>query len=122
MSLKPDNKENPVLKETIEELTKISRENSSPFWRDVAKRLNGSKKNYASLNLGKIESLVNDGETVVVPGTLLGFGYFEKKATLSALKISKSAAEKIKKNGGETKSLVDLARENPKGTDIKILR
>ncbi len=122
MSLKPDNKENPVLKETIEELTKISRESSSPFWRDIAKRLNGSNKNLASLNLGKLEGLVNDGETVVVPGTLLGFGYFEKKATLSALRISASAAEKIKKSGGETKTLVDLAKENPKGTNIKILR
>lgn len=122
MSLKPDNKENPVLKETVEELTKISRESSSPFWRDIAKRLNGSNKNLASLNLGKLESLVNDGETVVVPGTLLGFGYFEKKATLSALRISASAAEKIKKSGGETKTLIDLAKENPKGTNIKILR
>lgn len=122
MSLKPDNKENPFLMETIEELTRISRESSSPFWRDVAKRLNGSNKNHASLNIGKLEGLVEDGETVVVPGSLLGTGYFEKKATLSALRISKSAEEKIRKSGGVTKSLVELARENPKGTNIKILR
>ncbi|MCL4336002.1 MAG: 50S ribosomal protein L18e [Candidatus Thermoplasmatota archaeon] len=122
MSLKPNNKESPMLKETIEELTKISRENDNPFWRDIAKRLNGSRKNYASLNLGKIDKLIEDGEIVVVPGSLLGAGYFEKKATLSALKFSRSAQEKIKQSGSTLKTLVELAREHPKGTNLKILR
>lgn len=122
MSLKPDNKENPVLKETIEELTKISRENSAPFWREVARRLNASSQGYASLNVGKLENLVKDGETVVIPGSLLGTGYFEKKATLSAFRVSRGAQEKIEKSGSTIKTLVELARENPKGTDIKILR
>ncbi len=122
MSLKPVNKENPALKETIEELTKISRENGSTFWRDIAERLNGSRKNYSSLNLEKIDSLVKDGETVVIPGSLLGTGYFEKKVTLSALKVSKSAQEKVAKVGGTYKTLIELAKENPKGTDIRILR
>lgn len=121
MSLKPVNKENPALKATIEELTKISRENGSIFWRDIAARLNGSRKNYSSVNLGKLDTLVKDGETVVIPGTLLGAGYFEKKATLSALKVSKSAQEKASKVGSTYKTLVELARENPKGTNIKIL-
>ena len=122
MSIKPNNKESPMLKETIEELTKISRENDNPFWRDIAKRLNGSRKNYASLNLGKIDKLIEDGEIVVVPGSLLGSGYFEKKATLSALKFSRSAQEKIKQSGSTLKTLVELAREHPKGTNLKILR
>ncbi|MCL5782747.1 MAG: 50S ribosomal protein L18e [Candidatus Thermoplasmatota archaeon] len=122
MSLKPNNKESPLLKETIEELTKISRENDNPFWRDIARRLNASRKNYASLNLGKIDKLIEDGEIVVVPGSLLGAGYFEKKATLSALKFSRSAQEKIKQSGSTLKTLVELAREHPKGTNLKILR
>lgn len=122
MSLKPDNKENPLLRETIEELTKISRENDSSFWRDIARRLNSSNRNYASINVGKLDNLVNDGETVVVPGALLGSGYFEKKAILSAFRFSKGAQEKLQKSGSTMKTLLELARENPKGTNIKILR
>ncbi len=122
MSLKPVNKENPALKETIEELTKISRENGSIFWRDIATRLNASRQSYSSLNVGKVDTLVKDGETAVIAGALLGSGYFEKKVTLSALRVSKSAQEKVAKVGGTLKTLVELAKENPKGTNIKILR
>lgn len=122
MSLKPDTKENPFLKETIEELTKISRENGSPFWREIARRLNSSRRNYANVNIGELENFLNDGETVVVPGALLGAGYFEKKVTFSALKYSKGAREKLEKSGSTLKTLLELAKENPKGTNIKILR
>ena len=122
MSLKPVNKESQAIRETVDELLKISRENNSVFWRDVARRIAASRRTYASVNVGKIDSLVNDGETVVVPGSLLGSGYFEKKVTLAAIRVSKGAFAKISNSGGEIKSLVDLARENPKGTNIRLLR
>lgn len=122
MSIKPVNKESVAIRETVEELLRISRENNSVFWRDVAKRLTAPRSSYASVNIGKIGNLVKDGDTVVVPGSLLGSGYFEKKATFAALRVSKGAIGKISNSGGEIKSLVDLARENPKGTNIKILR
>ena len=122
MSLTAQSKDSPFIKETVNELLKVSRENNSVFWRDVAKRLVGSRSSYSSVNLGKIDKFAKDGETVVVAGTLLGSGYFERKITLAALKISRGAIGKISESGAEIKSLVDLAHENPKGTNIRIFR
>ncbi|HLH86263.1 MAG TPA: 50S ribosomal protein L18e, partial [Thermoplasmataceae archaeon] len=110
------------LKNTVDELLKISRESGSTFWRDIAERLVEGKHRLASTNLGKIEKLSSDGDTIVIPGTVLGSGYFNRKATLSSLRVSSSAFRKIKESGSTFKNLVDLARENPKGTNLKILR
>ncbi|MDS0257253.1 50S ribosomal protein L18e [Thermoplasmatales archaeon AK] len=122
MSIRHDHKENPFLKNTVDELLKISRESGSTFWRDIAERLVEGKHRLASTNLGKIEKLSSDGDTIVIPGTVLGSGYFNRKATLSSLRVSSSAFRKIKESGSTFKNLVDLARENPKGTNLKILR
>jgi large subunit ribosomal protein L18e len=123
MSLKVERKSNPYLKDTILNLSKISREAGSVFWRDIAERLSEGRERYASINLGKIDRLVKDGETVVVPGSVLGSGYFEKKkVTVSALSISEKAREKLTSSGSKFITLEDLAKDNPKGTNFKILR
>lgn len=122
MSGKLSLKENPELKETVEQLLKISRENNSIFWRDIALRLMKSRRNYPRTNVGSIETKTSDGEVVVVPGYVLGTGYMNRKVTVSALRASPRAIEKIKKGGSSFVSLVDLARDNPKGTNIRILR
>ncbi len=121
MSIKSNNKESTVLKETVDELLKVSRESSSVFWRDVAKRINSRRKSYANVNVGKIDKIARDGDIIVVPGSLLGSGYFERKVTIAALRASRGAIQKLSESGAEFKSLVDVAHENPKGTGIRIV-
>ncbi len=122
MSVETKRKKSENLKETIEMLLQVSRENSSAFWRDIAKRLVGGRRRYASTNLSKIDSLTSNGDVIVVPGAVLGAGELTKKITISALRISSSALNKIKESGSEFKSIEDLSRENPKGTNIRIVR
>lgn len=122
MSLTAEKKTSKYLKDTISTLNTISRENNAPFWRDIAVRLTGGDRRKAEINVGKIGRLSNDGETIVVAGSVLGSGYFDKKVTVSALKISDKAREKITESGSVFKTLEELAAENPKGTNLKILR
>ncbi|MCL5679015.1 MAG: 50S ribosomal protein L18e [Candidatus Thermoplasmatota archaeon] len=107
---------------TIEKLITISRENNSVFWRDIAERLNAGSRRYSSINVGKISRLATEGETVVVAGSVLGSGFVDKKVTVSALAISENARKKLEENGSTFKSLEELAAENPKGSNLRILR
>jgi large subunit ribosomal protein L18e len=122
MSLNGKNKESNEIADTIDTLVKVSRENSSTMWRDIAERLSGGSRRYASINVGKINRLSSDGDIVIVPGSVLGSGVINKKVTLSALKISKSAMEKLQKSGSSFKPIKQFATENPKVKNPKILR
>lgn len=122
MSKNLSTKENPELKDTVTQLLEISRENNSAFWRDIAKRLMKPKSSYSRTNVGKIENSASDGDTVVVAGYILGSGYMKRKVTVSAIKASPQAMKKISEGGSKFVSLVELAKENPKGTNLRILR
>ncbi|MHB1439643.1 MAG: 50S ribosomal protein L18e [Cuniculiplasma sp.] len=122
MSIQMERKTSLKIMETVKTLLEVSRENQSPMWRDVARRLSETRQNYADLNVGKISRLCKDGDVVVVPGKVLGSGYMEKKVRISALDVSEKAMKKIKESGSEFISLLDLARESPEPKNIKIMR
>ncbi|MCL4344888.1 MAG: 50S ribosomal protein L18e [Candidatus Thermoplasmatota archaeon] len=122
MSIKTSNKTDSNVKETVEHLNAVSRENQTPLWRDIAERIAGSRRNYASINIGKISKLCNEGDTVVVPGKILGGGYVEKKLKVSALYISEKALRKMSEAGGEFIPLDAIADREPKGTNLKVMR
>lgn len=122
MSIKSGNKTDENLKVLVKSLNEVSRLNSTSIWRDVAKRLNNGRRRYASLNLSKIDRLCSEGEVLVVPGSILGTGRITKKLTLSALHISEKALQKVQEAGCTYKTLAELSEENPKGTNIRIMR
>jgi large subunit ribosomal protein L18e len=118
--VKVTNKTNPLLLETISELKRVSRENEAPIWRDIAKRLERSRRNWAEVNISKL-ALLHEGETAVIAGKLLGAGLIDRAVTIAAFSYSESAAQKIKAVGGEILSIGELAEKNPKGTNVRIM-
>ncbi len=114
-------KENPELIELIRELKVKARENNARIWRDIATRLEAPTRNHSEVNVSKLQRYANDGEYIVVPGKLLGSGTIDKKLTVAAWKFSKKAEEKITKAGGRVISISDMIRENPKGSNIRIM-
>ncbi|MCL4420206.1 MAG: 50S ribosomal protein L18e [Candidatus Thermoplasmatota archaeon] len=122
MSIRSIKKENPYLRNTIDTLLQISRENNSSIWRTIADKMSSSRSRYADVNLSKIDKVAKDGETLVIPGAVLGSGHLNKNVTIGALKFSKKAAEKAKTSGSTLKPLVELAKDNPKGTNVRIMR
>ncbi len=123
-------KTNPQISRLIKDLKGIARENSAPIWRDIAKRLEKPRKNYATVNLSKINRYSRANDTILVPGKVLSAGTLEDSITVAALGFSKKAFEKITapvegkvKSKGKSKciSIEDLAKDNPKGTGVKII-
>ncbi|RLG33474.1 50S ribosomal protein L18e [Methanosarcinales archaeon] len=125
-------KTNPQINKLIEDLKRIARENSAPIWRDIAKRLEKPRRNYAAVNLSKINRYSSSNDTILVPGKVLSSGTMEKPVTVAALGFSKKAFEKICKCGeggkegkgeerGKCITIEELIKNNPKGSGVKII-
>ncbi len=119
--MKKSQSTNPELLSEIEKLTTNSREKKAPAWRDLAKRLTKSSSRRKEINISKISRHTQKGETVAIPGKVLGSGSIEHPITAAAFEFSNSAREKITAVGGRCISLSDLATENPEGKNIKII-
>ncbi|MCY0851264.1 50S ribosomal protein L18e [Thermoplasma acidophilum] len=122
MSLDVSNKVSRALTQEIETLANISRESGSKLWRDIAERLASRRRGYASVNLSKIDKYAKDGDIIVVPGYVLGVGKISKKVTVGAYKFSKTAMEKLSNSGCAFMNISEIAKDNPKGTNVKIMR
>ncbi|MEM5766577.1 MAG: 50S ribosomal protein L18e [Candidatus Aenigmatarchaeota archaeon] len=112
---------NPYLKQLIEELRQKSIELKAPIWETIAEKLEKPRRKKVEVNVYEIEKNVKEGETVIVPGVVLGNGDITKPVDVAAWRFSPKAEEKIKKAGGKVMEIKDLLRKNPKGSKVKIL-
>jgi large subunit ribosomal protein L18e len=115
-------KTNPRLASLISLLKNTSRENEVNLWRDIADRLEAPSRNYAEVNLSKINRYATNGETILVPGKVLGSGILDLSVKVAALNFSQSASEKIRQADGECMSIEELISVNPTGSRVRILR
>ena len=115
-------KTNPRIARLIGDLKAASRENGAPLWRDIAKRLEKPSRNYAAVNLSKINRHTQPNDTVLVAGKVLASGDLEHSVTVAALNFSSQAMSKILASGGKCLAIEKLMAEHPKGSGIKILR
>ena len=113
---------NPETRNLIVQMEKLSKKEKSNFWKNISVLLNKPRANKAQVNLWKLGKYVKDGDTIIVPGKILGYGQFSKKVTVSAFRTSESAQKKLKEAGSKVLTLEELMKENPKGTGIKIIR
>lgn len=114
-------KSNPVLVDLIADLKNKGRENEAPLWRDIALRLEKPSRNWAQVNVSKLDQHVRDGEHVVIAGKLLGTGEVTKAHTVVAFNASASAVEKISAAGGKVLTLQEGVAAFPKGEKCRIL-
>lgn len=105
----------------IEELRKLSREEDVNLWERIAKELSRSRSNRRRVNVWKINRYTEDGETIIVPGKVLGNGVLEHPVEVAAYRFSTSAKKKIKRVGGKAMAIEDLIKENPSGSEVKII-
>ncbi|MFH0890024.1 MAG: 50S ribosomal protein L18e [Candidatus Aenigmatarchaeota archaeon] len=105
--------------ENIAHLIKDLKKLDASAWKRVASELNGSTRRMPEVNLSSIAQ--HPAGTVLVPGSVLGYGEITKAVTVAAFRFSKSAKEKITKAGGRTITINELAKENPKCSNVKIM-
>jgi large subunit ribosomal protein L18e len=106
----------------IKLLNDVGKQKNVRIWRDLAKRLASSRKNRAEVNVSRIRRFTEPKAVVAVPGKLLGAGTIGHAVTVAALSFTKDAKEKITKAGGKCVSFEELIKENPKGSNVKMMR
>ena len=114
-------KSNPNLSALIDKLLEEGARNRAAIWKDVAERLAKPRRLYAEVNLSKIQRYAREGETILVPGKVLGSGEIDKKVAVAALSFSEKARSKIEASGGKCMTIFELLRENPKGSNVRII-
>jgi len=114
-------KTNPNLIKLIDNLLKASAMNNAPIWKDIAERLAKPKRLYAEVNVSKIQRYAKEGETIIVPGKVLGGGKITKPVTVAALSFSETARKKIIEAGGKCLTIKELLEMNPTGSGVRIM-
>lgn len=109
------------LLDLVSYLKKQSREAKVEIWRDIAERLLKSKRRRVTANLSRLNRYTSKNETVAVPGKVLATGEITHPITVAAFAFSGKAREKIESARGKCVSFSDLARKNPKGSNVKII-
>ncbi len=92
-----------------------------PIWKDVAEKLKSPRGRKVEVNVRSIDKHAKENETVVIPGVVLGSGEIIKKVSVAAWKFSPSAEKKIKTAKGNTMSIEELVKKNPKGSNLRIM-
>ncbi len=109
--------ENKRLLTLIVELKKADKD----IWKRVAYELSKPTRRRPEVNLSKLEEYGTDGETILVPGKVLGSGYLTKKVNVAAFAYTESAKSLIAKSGGKMMGIADLMKSNPDGKNVRIL-
>lgn len=112
---------NPELITLIRDLKKQSQESQTELWLSLAERLTTSNRNRVAVNLSRLNRYTKDGETVVVPGKVLGAGQADHALNVAAFSFSDVAKSKITDTKGKCLSIRDLMKKNPTGKNVKIM-
>lgn len=112
---------NPVVASLIRELKRKSNEHDAPIWRRIADILSKPTRQRVSVNLSKIDRYATDGDAIVVPGKVLASGELSSGVNIAAVAFSEAARKKILSGKGKAMSILDLVKENPTGTKVRII-
>ena len=120
-ALKSSCKTNPNLEDLIFELKRLSRDNEAPIWRTIARKLEKPSRVWAEVNIATIDKHAKAKESVLIAGKLLGSGTLTKPVNVAAYSASDSAIRKVESAGGKYMKIEELAKQNPKGSGIRIM-
>ena len=112
---------NPILKKLIEDIRNQGYKEKIPFLIEIAKKLEKSRRKRPEVNLSRLNRVCKENETVIIPGKVLSSGILRKPLTVAAASFSMRSIEKIQKAGGKTMSIRELIKDNPKGTNVRIV-
>ncbi len=112
---------NQVVQRLAYDLKKASRENDAPIWLRLARLAQKPSRARRTVNLNKIARLTREGDTVIIPGKVLGTGNISHKITLCSFSISVAAAGKIIQSGGEILDFGQMRERHPTGSGVVLL-
>jgi len=112
---------NPQIVELVQDLKVAAFKNDAKIWKEIAKRLSKPARKRAEVNLSKISRYAKEGEVVIVPGKVLGAGSLKQKVTVAAFAFTETAKKAVEAAGGKCLTIEELVKENPKGSNVRIM-
>jgi large subunit ribosomal protein L18e len=118
---KPTGPTNPIIATMIEDIRNRGYREKIPFLIKLADEMETPKRQRAEVDLSKLNRVCKENETIVVPGKVLSSGILKKPLRVAAASFSMAAIDGIQKAGGKVLSIEELVKENPKGTNVRIV-
>jgi large subunit ribosomal protein L18e len=118
---KPTGPTNPIIKALIEDIRNRGYRENIPFLIKLADELESPRRKRAEVDLSKLNRVCKENETVVVPGKVLSSGILKKPLKIAAASFSMVAIERIQNAGGKVLTIEELVKEDPKGTNVRIV-
>lgn len=106
---------NPELAATIIQAKKHNK------WIKIAGILSSPRRNKIAVNLDDIEQNSKEGDTIVIPGKVLGQGDVSKKLRVVAVSFSEEARKKLKDKKAEIIKISEEIKINPEAKGIKLI-
>jgi large subunit ribosomal protein L18e len=113
---------NPQLIELINQLRKTSKAQEAPIWADVADYLAKTRSQRVAVNLSSINRNTDKAAVVVVPGKILASGTLDHAVTVASFEASAQAKAKLEAAKSKYLTIKELMEQNPKGSNVKIIR
>ena len=118
---KPTGPTNPIIANLIEDIRNRGYKEKIPFLIKLADEMETPRRSRSEVDLSRLNRVCKENEIVIVPGKVLASGILKKKLTVAAASFSMAAIEGIQKAGGKVLTIEDLIKENPKGTNVRIV-
>jgi large subunit ribosomal protein L18e len=90
-------------------------------WLKIGNILAYPRRKKVTANLDKIDKESKEGDTIIVPGKVLGQGEISKKIVLVAFSFSEEAEKKLKAKKCEIKSIKEEIKANKNLQGVKII-
>jgi large subunit ribosomal protein L18e len=107
--------------ETVWVLRKAFKAGKAPIWKRLENELASPRSNKSEINISKLARVTKEGETIVVPGKVIGSGRIDHKLTICAFSMSQKAARKLTDSGGKIVTMVDLTESYPEGKGVRLI-
>lgn len=112
---------NLLVTKMVKELKQASTKNEAPIWSKIAEMAQKPSIARRVVNVGRLNTVTNENEVIMVPGKVLGTGNIYHKITLCCFSISTTAAKKIKGAGGKIVDHSDIISKFPTGKGVRII-
>ncbi len=114
-------RKNIILQSLIRDLEILAKKENVAIWKRIANDLQKPTRSKRELSVSKLQTFAKKGETMIVPGKILGNGNIDEPITVVSHQISKTAKDKIIAAKGSYRTISEEMKQNPKGNKIRII-
>ncbi|MFX0122328.1 MAG: 50S ribosomal protein L18e [Candidatus Hodarchaeota archaeon] len=97
-------------------------ENKTKIWALLASEMSKARRRRVVVNISRLNRISSPGETLLIPGKVLGTGSLNHRLDVAAESFSITAQKKINKAGGQCLTIEELVKKNPKGFQVRIIK